>query len=692
MRKNLKKILLFLASLISSILFILVFHFSIKDIVTVPEANGTLDIIEYTGGEPEKTTLEIGKDFSAIRISDLKDLNKISHINYIPDEFVLPGNLSKNMQIVDLNKSFEFSKKGTLMLFILNLDPWDKDFHEKSEALSKYKIGDYWEFTLALPQIFSASNIYLKSSLVAQNGTIKDYDFIDFTTSYDKKTESFAPKTENVNIKMDFYTRRTAIEDQIRSAQIITIHYEAENTFYSGMKDTPLIGTQDAIQKIQKNNSNLLLSFAFLSVIVFAILLVLSLLKHTKKFISAILWITGIVLILFSYFSFGQSISFPLVWVSLVASSIFLCIIGAILGMDEIIKKRWIKYVLLCFMLIGALLAFISSYVSFDVAFILFILQSSIKGIGALILFTLLIILVFKKEYTQNHCQILCSTLIVVITFASLFLPKGKPMYLNPIFWIYCILTFITFISVFLIIRETEKVNAYLTTNLHLEVERQLKDLKSIVSERDNLLQFVSHDMKKPLTSASVLIDNLLDREKDSEQIKTLKIVKQNTSKVITNLSEIGAYAKFNYLAEPFSIVNLSELSLSLYEFHQPDCNANGIVLKNTINKDYTVYVKKQGLENAMSNIILNAIEHANCKTITLSAKIDKKRVILSVTDDGIGIDPSVTIFQPYASAKEKTGGIGLYICKSIIESMNGELTYISEKGKTTFNISLLKA
>lgn len=60
---------------------------------------------------------------------------------------------------------------------------------------------------------------------------------------------------------------------------------------------------------------------------------------------------------------------------------------------------------------------------------------------------------------------------------------------------------------------------------------------------------------------------------------------------------------------------------------------------------------------------------------------------------DGRGIDTSSDLFKPYSSDnKPDTGGIGLYICKNIVQSMSGELTYSSERGNTVFSMSLLKA
>ena len=274
--------------------------------------------------------------------------------------------------------------------------------------------------------------------------------------------------------------------------------------------------------------------------------------------------------------------------------------------------------------------------------------------------------------------KMLCTVVIAVALFASLFLPNVFPAWLNSMFWLCAVTTFLTFVSVLMLFRETEKANEYLTENLHTEVERQLKDIKSVITERDNLLQFVSHDMKKPLVSSSALIDVLIERETDAEQSKALRIVKQYTDRIVSNLTEV---------------VDLRAVCAEICKFHYPDCNANGIILKNQVDGRYKVYVKKQGLQNAVSNIILNAVEHADCKTITLSVKSEKNRVILCVSDDGRGIDCSADIFQPYVTgSKSETTGLGLFICRNILESMNGELNYESKSGETVFLISLLKA
>lgn len=144
--------------------------------------------------------------------------------------------------------------------------------------------------------------------------------------------------------------------------------------------------------------------------------------------------------------------------------------------------------------------------------------------------------------------------------------------------------------------------------------------------------------------------------------------------------------------AEPSRPTDLSAVCNKLYSYCADDCKAAGIMLKNTVDKKVLAFAKPQGLENALTNIILNAIEHAECTEITISIKTDKNKVLLTVKDNGKGIPDGLDVFRPYISEnKPDVGGLGLYICKNIIESMNGELTY-SCNGGTAFTVALLKA
>lgn len=688
-----KRIIWVAVSAVLAAVFIVATFFAAPIIHAVPETEGEITELKFVDGAVQNNVYTIGEDFTAVRISDLGKIGKIMKVNYVADKFVRTSALSRDIQIVDLTKPFDFAEKGTLIFIVMNLDPHAEDFAEQAESLSEYKIGDYWHFTLSLPEIFCASNVYQRANLIARHGEIENYDFIDFNTSYDKKTDKFIPQTASTDIDLQFYTKRETLENSFMSAQIITVHYQSAGSGYSGIADGPLIGTESAVKGVNRISQNLLIAFAILAAVVFAVLAVLSFVEKSEKFVYSIVWVFGIFATLLSRFILTGATGAPLLWSALALSMPFMILGGAQLAIGCNFGKVPAKYIISALSAVGALFAFLRPFTPFNAAGAMLIVCTVVKAIGAVALSAFIVFSLLRKEGGREILQTVCAAIIAVAVISSLFLPQIFPAQTNPLFWLCVVVTAVTFVSVVADITDMKKSNDYLTANLHKEVERQVKDIKAVIAERDSLLQFVSHDMKKPLVSSASLIDTLIEREKDTEQAKTLHIVKQNTARVVSNLSEIAVYAKFNYIAEPSQVADLSELCAELYEFHKPDCNANGIVLKNLGDKGVKTFVKRQGLESVISNIIINAVEHANCKTITLSLKNYKNKVVLCVADDGKGIDESLDVFKPYVSENDtETGGLGLYICKNIIESMNGELSFQTGQSGTVFYISLLKA
>lgn len=698
MKTNIVKLIYVCTAAVLSALFVVILYFCVPSIDALPEATGSIEYrrqIHNPDGThtTELTTSVLGKDLTAVRISDLTEKGKITKVNYVGGKFVKPAIIDEDIQIVDLTKSFNFAEKGTLIFVILNLDPTDEDFFEQREALDKYKIGDYWNFEFSLPKVFCASNVYEKSTLVARHGDIENYNFIDYNTSYDIVTEDFSMRAESTSIDLRFYTRRETMEDALNAARIITVHYQSTGSALSGIAECPVIGTDAAVAATEQYSSTLLTSVTVLTAVVLVVFVVLSVLKRTREFAPAIVWTAGIALLFFSHYYLSRMSAIPLVWAGGALCASFVIIAGVLLSLTKNVKTTALKYIFTAVAASGVVLAFIRPFAPYGAAVALGVTCTVIKAACTILLIALIGYSLLGEHGKNDILETACAAAIAVSAATSLFLPYVYPAHLNPSFILCAAAVIMTFISVFFVFMETEKANAYLTANLNLEVERQIKDIKAVVNERDDILRFVSHDMRKPLSSSLTLLDVLTAREKDGEQIKALKIVRQNTARVVNNLSEIYDYAKFNYVLEKSQPVNLREIFARVYEFHNPDCIANAIVLKNLVEKDRRAFAKPQALENALSNIIMNAVEHAACSAITLSLKTVKNKVVLCVADNGKGIDGDIDVFKPYVSEnKPETGGLGLYICKNIVESMNGELTYKSDSNGTEFYITLLKA
>lgn len=693
MRANAKRIIMVAVSSALTVLYILLFFFCSPKIAVAPETNGEVNCgfaIDLPDGNVtyEDEIAVIGKDITAVSIDDLTKLNKISKVNYVPNRFVAPRSLDHSVQIVDLTKPFKFAKKGTLIFIVKHLDPMDKDFIKKSKELADYKIDEYWHFTLSLPKIFNATNVYYQHELIARNGEIENYNFTDFTTSYEKVTENYSPKVTRTAIDLKFYTKRDTIND-FTLYQFVTIHYQSSGTAYSGIMESPFIGMADNVIGVCESSDNLLIASAIFALLVLLILVVLSVLKRTRSFVSALVWIFGILLILLPKFILSQTTVIPIFWLSLSYSAAFITAVGALLSVGRNFGKFPAKIIAIAFTALGGVLAFICPFVPFGAFMVLRTIYVVIKAISAVMVFAFAVVaLFFNKEYAAFHISTVA--IIGIATLASVFIPNALPVYYSSIFWLCVAVTAFTFIAVFKVFSDTEKSNVYLTNNLKTEVAHQTENLKSIIEERDKLLRYLSHDMKKPIASIKHFVTEIRKNEKDGENVKALDIIDGKLEGIQCDLAELQKYARTNFAAEQCTTVYTDEAICGVYERLSPDCDANGIHLLVSFPK-IAVFAKKNILNSVLDNLVFNAIEHAKCSNITITAIKSSGLCKITVSDDGSGVENERDIFLPYRSENgdSENLGLGLYICRQHLISMGGDLTYSRENDKTVFTVVL---
>lgn len=100
-------------------------------------------------------------------------------------------------------------------------------------------------------------------------------------------------------------------------------------------------------------------------------------------------------------------------------------------------------------------------------------------------------------------------------------------------------------------------------------------------------------------------------------------------------------------------------------------------------------------LEQIIINIVKNAVDAIGGKkgNIYIESEKDTDNIYIKITDDGPGIPPEVQgkIFDPFFSTKKsgKGTGLGLAVCKELLESMGGSLSFTSQPGKTVFTLRI---
>ena len=233
-----------------------------------------------------------------------------------------------------------------------------------------------------------------------------------------------------------------------------------------------------------------------------------------------------------------------------------------------------------------------------------------------------------------------------------------------------------------------------ITIMLKEDAENSKKDKLKL---KDSLSD-ISHQLKTPLTSINIMLDNILDNPEMDDKTKEKFI--QNIKREITNISSLVG-----------EILKLSKFDASVIKFEEQQVFIDDIVKSAISNVEMMAELKNINIEvnnqdniklvcdakwqiEAVTNILKNCIEHSkDDSTITIDIDSNKIYKQITIKDNGEGIDEKDLphIFERFYKGKNSSKdsvGIGLALAKTIIEKDNGSIKVDSKKGKqTTFVI-----
>jgi len=231
--------------------------------------------------------------------------------------------------------------------------------------------------------------------------------------------------------------------------------------------------------------------------------------------------------------------------------------------------------------------------------------------------------------------------------------------------------------------------------------EEELRGLINVTSLQNkkliNFAHIVSHNLRSHTANFSMLLDFLVSEEDPEEKNRIVTMLMEasdNLLETLENLNDVVAISTNVNLDKKPMILNDKILAVeqNLTAFLK---NNNAIII-NEVEDNLKVNVVPAYLESILMNFITNAVKYKDPMrkpVIRISAKKNKKYTIISIKDNGLGIDMEEhgeKLFGMYKTFHNnpEARGIGLYITKNQIEAMNGKILVDSEVGKgTTFNI-----
>lgn len=213
-------------------------------------------------------------------------------------------------------------------------------------------------------------------------------------------------------------------------------------------------------------------------------------------------------------------------------------------------------------------------------------------------------------------------------------------------------------------------------------------------SKRDEMLAIVSHDLRNPLGVIVGNIDMLMKKRCGDEELLQrlgkMKLSSKSMLNMINDLLDIYKIeeGKFDIKAEK-EILNAGKLVYDICAFQELLITEKGLTLETDIeSKLPDISVNINLIQRVFQNLIGNSLKFTpSGGTIKLTAKVTNSWVVFSVEDNGAGIENDLKphIFDRFAQARETAhlgAGLGLSICKSIIEAYGGHIWLESEVGK----------
>jgi len=239
----------------------------------------------------------------------------------------------------------------------------------------------------------------------------------------------------------------------------------------------------------------------------------------------------------------------------------------------------------------------------------------------------------------------------------------------------------------------------------HAKLEKSYEELLEADRIKTEFMSNITHELLTPLTSIKGFVE-LIDDETmgkiNAEQKKSLEIIKRNSERLIRLIKELldTSNLENNKLGLQFRLVSVNSiLSRTIQDIH-PQANDKQITIIKDIQQIPEIWGDEERLVQVLTNLLINAIKFTPHEgKITIRAAEDIEHVKISISDTGIGIpaDKLKNIFDRFyqidGSASRKYGGVGLglSICKSIIDRHFGTIWAESNGHGSTFHIVLPK-
>lgn len=655
---NLRAIIVVLATcILASIFFGLLYHFDNK----------------------YNTAAEISQDGS-ILLSDYQNKHKAGSENitwlvkgweFYPGKLIYPGDHMSGSQSIYIGQYFSFAG------FNENGSPYGTGTY-------RLKLHGDGNYTMFIPEIFSACTVYADGRQIISSGSINPYE------------------SEIKDLVFSF---------EISGETEILIQTANYSHYYSGMTYPPAIGSSQAINRLVSIRMLFygFLVFTSLALALFAAVIWCGTRKNRTSGEDFWLGILGL--------SFSIEVCYPFIHMlgisfgnaayvlenTMAALGLF-CIVRTVslicLETDSL-PERVLKGIAGGFVLIGLIFSLWMAEYLPGFAPVYGQILYWYKALTAVIM--ILVMLRHFGKVKSGQALILLAGLMVYflsLIFHALYLGRFEPVYTG---WFEEWGTYILIIcfACRMALKNLEIIreNRHLNSHLQEEVRHKTESLTKLLEERRMILSGFAHDLKTPITSITTFtrLVELDNTQLDEESRQYLDIIRRKTKEIQEQLSTINEFTQIDSTPPTFEPLDLCGLLRDFYKGNKPDINVSGVSFDLSIKGSQPIMIlgDSRKLVSVLQNLVFNAVDFTpEGGNIFLCLCKEQDSAVIRVKDTGSGISEEDIphIFDRLFTNREneKNRGMGLFIVKTVITEHGGTIEAASASGKgTVFTIRL---